>query len=76
MTPGLLRAFRTATVGALATLGLLAIGTRPAKAAKLNPDCYNTNPALCEQVEKCSGGFEPNGTCKWIYTVTRYYWRN
>ncbi len=63
-------------LGAIATLTLLALFSRPARAAKLDPECLNQNASLCQQIEKCSGGFEPNGTCKWIYTVTRYYWRN
>lgn len=65
----------TAAVGFVATLALITVATRPAKAAKLE-DCMSQNPALCQVIERCSGGFEANGTCKWIYTVSRKYWKN
>lgn len=66
----------TAALGAVATLILLALFSRSARAEKADPECLNRNASLCQQIEKCSGGFEPNGTCKWILTVTRYYWGN
>jgi hypothetical protein len=61
-------------LGAAATLGLLGVLSRPARAEKVT-DCLNQSTSVCQMVETCSGGFEPNGTCKYIYTVTRYYWK-
>lgn len=69
------RVARTAILGAVAALALLTLLTRPARAEK-SRDCLNQNTSVCQTVERCSGGFEANGTCKWIYTVTRYYWKN
>lgn len=65
---------RAVALGLVATLVLLALGSRPASAAK-STDCQNVTEALCQTVERCSGGFEANGSCKWIYTISRYYWR-
>jgi hypothetical protein len=60
-------------VGALGGLVLLALTSRPSVAAKQDP-CNNQTQSLCRTVETCSGGFEPNGTCRWDYTIRRYYW--
>jgi hypothetical protein len=65
---------RAAGAGLLSTLILLALVSKPAAAAKTT-DCMNQSTAVCQIVERCSGGFETNGTCKWIYTVNRYYWK-
>lgn len=67
-------AVRGAGIGLAITLGLLILVNRPVKAEKA-PQCMNQNTSVCETVERCSGGFEANGTCKWIYTITRYYWK-
>ena len=66
---------RALGIGLVATLALLALVSRPAAAAK-SSDCLNQNTSACQTIERCSGGFETNGTCRWIYTVTRYYWKN
>jgi hypothetical protein len=60
--------------GAAAALILLTAVNRPARAAKAT-ECLNQSSAVCQVVERCSGGFEQNGSCKWIYTVNRYYWK-
>lgn len=65
---------RVLGLGALATLALLGALNRPAQAEK-SQDCYNNTTSVCQTVETCSGGFEPNGTCKWVYTIKRYYWK-
>ena len=65
---------RALGLGAMATLVLLGVLNRPARAEK-STDCQNNTTALCQQVETCSGGFEPNGSCKYLYIVTRYYWK-
>lgn len=71
--PEPLRLFGLGTALTLLFLGLI---PRPANAAKTVPEeCYNNTTVLCQKIETCSGGFEPNGTCNWIYTVTRYYWK-
>ena len=69
--PGPVRAI---ALGALATSILGAAVSRPARAEK-SSECYNHTAVLCQTIERCSGGFETNGTCKWIYTITRTYWR-
>jgi hypothetical protein len=60
--------------GLLIALGLLALTSTPSQAA-MEEDCRNQTTSLCRTVERCSGGFEQNGTCRWIYTVQRYYWK-
>lgn len=76
MTIRLPLAVRLFGLSTLATLLLLGTVQRTASAEKANPEeCYNNTQALCQKIETCSGGFEANGTCKWIYTVTRYYWK-
>jgi hypothetical protein len=74
MSTAIPRPARAVALGLVATLVLLAVGSRPARAAK-STDCLNVTSALCQTVERCSAGFEANGSCKWIYTISRYYWR-
>lgn len=69
--PGPVRAI---ALGAAATSILVAAVSRPAGAEKAL-ECYNQSTAVCQTIERCSGGFEWNGTCKWILTVTRSYWK-
>ncbi len=75
MSAAIQATLKGAGTGLVFTLGLLILVNRPVKAEKA-PQCLNQNTSVCEMVERCSGGFESNGTCKWTYTVTRYYWRN
>lgn len=70
--PGPLRA---TALGVLATSLLVVAGSRPVRAEKAL-ECYNQATALCQIIERCSGGFEADGGCKWIYTVNRTYWKN
>ena len=60
-------------LGSLGALVLLALTSRPGMAAKQDP-CGNQTQSLCRTVERCSGGFESNGTCRWDYSIRRYYW--
>lgn len=76
MTRSIRRRTGRVVLGAMAGLTLLALLNRPVRAAKVDPECLNQNASLCQQIERCSGGFEANGTCKWILTTTRYYWHN
>jgi hypothetical protein len=70
----LLRPTRAIALGLLGTLVLLGAVSRPGRAQKA-ADCLNQTTSLCQTVERCSGGFEANGSCNWIYTISRYYWR-
>ena len=74
MSTAILGPARTIAIGVLATSVLLTLVSRPARAAKLS-ECLNQTTSLCQTVERCSGGFEANGSCRWIYTVSRYYWK-
>jgi hypothetical protein len=62
------------TAGAILVLALTA---RPSVAEKaVADDCANHTSSVCRLVETCSPkGFEDNGTCKWIYTASRSYWK-
>ena len=68
-------AFIAGCAGALLLLTLVA---RRGVAEKQQADeCYNHNSSLCRLVETCTPkGFEDNGSCKWNYTASRYYWKN
>lgn len=65
----------TVTAGFLAAILLLAVVSRPSHAEKAQA-CRTGTTSLCETIERCSGGFEPDGSCRWIYTIQRYYWSN
>jgi hypothetical protein len=74
MLRSLLRPTRVIALGVIGTLVLLGAVSRPGQAEKA-VDCLNQTSSLCQTVERCSGGFEANGSCPWIYTISRYYWR-
>ncbi len=65
------------TLGIAGAIVLLALTSRAGMAEKQQADnCDNGYASLCRLVETCTPkGFEANGTCRWIYTASRYYWR-
>lgn len=59
----------------LATLALLLFTSREGHAERAT-QCTNNTSSLCQQIERCEPvGFESNGSCRWILSTTRYYWR-
>lgn len=72
--------FTGVVTGIVGAVALLTITARPGIAEKLGPDpdsCGQGRASLCRLVETCEPkGFEVNGTCRWIYTASRYYWRS
>ena len=74
MSLTLRRPARMVAVTLLATPVLLGALARPGRAEK-STDCRNQTTSLCQTVERCSGGFEANGSCQWIYTISYYYWK-
>jgi hypothetical protein len=69
--------FTALLLGLATTLLLLLITARKGVAEKAKADdCLNQNSSVCRMVETCTPkGFEANGTCNWVYTVSRYYWK-
>ncbi len=66
----------SALVGAVLATAALVLMSREGRAERA-PQCGNTTSSLCQQIERCEpSGFESNMTCRWNYSVTRYYWRN
>ena len=65
---------RGLALGIVATAGLIAMTSRPVRAEKA-PECYNQSTSVCQIVERCTGGFEPNGTCKYMLTTNYSYWK-
>jgi hypothetical protein len=65
---------RVLALVATCSLLLLAAVSRPGRAQK-STDCKNQITAVCQTVERCSGGFEANGSCRWMYSISYYYWR-
>jgi hypothetical protein len=65
--------------GLIGAVLLLAATSRPGVAERLVPDpdnCGQGRASMCRLVETCEPkGFEANGTCRWIYTASKYYWR-
>jgi hypothetical protein len=61
--------------GFLAAAALLLLSTREGNAERAK-QCSNNTSSLCQQIERCEPvGFEANGSCRWIYSISRYYWR-
>jgi hypothetical protein len=65
-----------AALGAiLAGSALLVLTARDGNAERAK-QCANNTSSLCQQIERCEPvGFDSNGTCRWIYSISRYYWR-
>lgn len=74
MSLALRRPSRMLAMTVLATLALLGALSRPGRAEK-SADCLNHTTSVCQTVERCSGGFEANGSCQWLYTISYYYWK-
>jgi len=70
LAPGLLG---TLAGGLLTAIGLLILASSQGHAEKA-VECTNRTTSLCQTIERCSGGFESNGSCRWNYSVQRYYW--
>lgn len=66
--------------GLIGALLLLMVTSRPGAAERQDPDpdnCGQGRASMCRLVETCEPkGFEANGTCKWIYTAKKSYWRS
>jgi hypothetical protein len=65
---------RHLVLGAVITTLLIALGSQPVRAEKAL-ECYNQSQSVCEKVERCTGGFEANGSCKYMLTTKYSYWR-
>lgn len=67
------------TTGLIGAVILLTMTSRTGMAEKAIPDpdkCGAGYASLCKLVETCTPkGFEANGTCKWIYTAAKSYWK-
>lgn len=62
-------------LGLFGALLLLSLSARPGQAMKEDA-CWAGTTTLCRSVERCEpNGFDSDGKCRWIYSISRYYWR-
>ena len=66
---------RSLVLGAVIMTVLIALTSRSARGEKAL-ECYNQNPAVCQIVQRCTGGFEANGSCQYMLVTKYSYWKN